>query len=280
MNRMRTLALVSLVFAGLLASFGTQAANQVRPDNVLEALKANKDLSKFTDFVKSSGLESELAKKDARWTIFAPSNAAMDKLPSDVLKRAKAAKDGTASLAKYHMINGSVVYATNIKGRRAGPSTANGEMLGFDGTGKDMKVGEAIITMPDQITMNGVVHTINTVLVPESLKDPKIKEEAQKKEEEAMRKQMEEREAEMKKEAAKMQPAAAPVAAPTEPAAKSETVAPKAETAKETATATETKTEEGTAPTATMEPAAEPVPVPATTKKEEKKGFLKNLFGK
>ncbi|HAX91449.1 MAG TPA: hypothetical protein DCY07_04480, partial [Rhodospirillaceae bacterium] len=202
MNQFRALALMSLAVFAVLDPLSAMAAQPqpAKPDNVLKLLESNKEFSKFADLIDDAGIESELTNKDSKVTVFAPTNAAMDKLPSDVLKRAKASKDGLKSLVRYHMINGSAVFATNIKGRRAGPSTANGEMVGFDGTGKELMVNQAVIVTPDQYAQNGVVHAINAPLIPESLKDPKIKEEARAKEESAMREQMAAQEEQRNKE--------------------------------------------------------------------------------
>ncbi|MFA6279993.1 MAG: fasciclin domain-containing protein [Bdellovibrionales bacterium] len=249
MNKTRTFAFLSSLLLGFSLSFSALAATPpAKPENVMKILKENKDLSKFADLVEKAGLESELTSKDARLTIFAPNNAAMDKLSSDVLDRAKETKDGLKNLVHYHMINGSVVFATNIKGRRASPSSASGEMIGFDGMGKTLKVGEATITTEDLGSNNGVVQVISAVLVPDSLKDPKIKEAQKEKEEAAMKKEMEERE----KETAKKMESSAPAA-----------VAPvKGETP------------------ATAPSVAGSAPVAAPAPKEEKKSFLKGLFGR
>lgn len=219
MKKANLMALSVLIAGGLFASFSAQAQNL--PDDVLKVLKANKDLSKFLDLVDDAGIEGDLSNKDSKLTIFVPNNAAMDKLPSDVLKRAKEGKDGIKKLVQYHVINGSAVFAGNIKGRRASPSTASGEMMGFDGTGKDLKVNNAVIVMPNQSAKNGVVHVINAVLVPPSLEDPKIKEAARAKEEARMKEEMDERmkerevrQKEMEAKRAKDEPAPATESAP------------------------------------------------------------------
>ena len=269
MKKAKLMALSVLMAGGLFASFSVQAQNaQNRPDDVLKVLKANKDLSKFTDLVEDAGVEGELSNKDSKLTVFAPNNAAMDKLPSDVLKRAKEGKDGIKKLVQYHIINGSAVFAGNIKGRRASPSTSSGEMMGFDGTGKELKVNNAVIVMPNQSAQNGVVHVINATLVPPSLEDPKIKEAARAKEEAKMKEEMDERmkerEARQKEMEAKRAKDAPAPAKETE-AAKDEGVkAPVAPTAPEVA-----------APTAPKAPGAA-----AATEKKEEKSLWNKLMGK
>jgi len=255
MKKTHLFAVVIAVAVGLLGN-SVQAADAGMPENVLKVIKSHKELSKFADLLDNAGIESELTQKDSKITVFAPSNAAMEKIPSEVMKKAKSEKDGLKSLARYHIISGSAVFGGNIKGRRAGPSTANGEMVGFDGMGKELKVNDAVITTPDMNALNGVVHIINAPLIPLSLNDvakDKIKE-AQDAEQKKMEEQMKEREAKMEAERAKNAPkvpvakapakeekAAAPAAAPAEPAAVAAPAAPSAEPAAKAPAAKEEK---------------------------------------
>ena len=141
---------------------------KARPDTVMEVLTANKELSIFTDYAKSTGLNEKLSKKGGRITVFAPTNEAMKKLPKNITNRINDNAADKKSLIAYHTVNGSIVFAANIKGRRASPGTGNGEMLGFDGTGKTLKVGNATITKSNLSAKNGVVHIIDGALVPPS----------------------------------------------------------------------------------------------------------------
>lgn len=245
-----TVAAIGLIAAPCLAAPPTATAPAKPPETVLKLISANKDLSKFADLISSADAEKEFETKGSMITVFAPSNAAMDKIPSDVMKRAKAEKDGLKKLALYHTIIGSQVMSGNIQGRKAGPSTGAGEMIGFDGTGKDLKVNDAVITTKDLIAQNGVVHIIDKPLLIPSLavdKEKAAEEERKKMEEE--RKKMEEQ---MKKDA--------PPSAPAKAAAPETPKAPEA------------------APPA--EPAAPGAPAAPAAPKKEEKGLLKKLFGR
>jgi len=248
----------SLALGGLLLLWNAApayAGNPTVADNVLAALSSNKELSKFYALVGDAGLKETLSQKGGKFTIFAPSNDAMGKIPSDVMKRAKDQKNGLKNLVNYHIINGSVVYSGNIKGRRASPSTALGQMIDFDGTGKELKVGGGTILTPDLKSYNGVVHVVSAAMIPEVLKYPKELEEAKKKEEERMNAQ---REAQMK-EMESRAPKKADLPQPS-PEKKDAAAEP--------------------APSAQPEAAASPAPVAdsaAPVKKEEKSGWKKWL---
>lgn len=161
--------ILTATFAALfLVSPLSHAKTTGRPETVLEVIKANKNLSLFAKYVKAGGLTKILSNKKGRITVFAPTNAAMKKIPKEIIERMKDNKADKKSFAGYHTINGSVVFAANIKGRRASPGAGNGEMIGFDGTGKTLKVGEATITKANQSAKNGVVHIIDGALIPPS----------------------------------------------------------------------------------------------------------------
>jgi len=284
MKTSRILSLLSVfLLGGFLPVFLAQAqaapsSAPTKPATVWDALKAEKDLSKFADILKKAGLDADLSKLEARITVFAPSNAAMDKMGGDVEKRMKDMKEGAKTLANHHIISGSAVYATNIKGRRASPSGADGSMISFDGTGKTLKVGDSTIVREDLRAPNGVVHVIDSVMLPESLQDPKIKEAAREKEEKTMREEMEKRETamkeEMKKREADMAKKDAAAKAPPVPSAPAVPSAPPVSIG-------------GAVPVAAP-PSVPDVPsvaVPVATKtsqepKAEKKGFFQKLFGK
>ena len=246
----KALSIVSaplVMVAGLLLSasaFAAAPAQQAaKPETVFKILESRKDLSKFKDMIESAGIEKDFDSKGAMITVFAPTNAAMEKIPSDVMKRAKSEKDNLKSFVRYHTIMGSAVFAGNIKNRMASPSSGSGEMIGFDGRGKELKVNDGVITTPDLVALNGVVHIVDAPMIPPSFKGDKDK----KKEEEAERAKMEE----MTKERA------------ATPAAKAE----KGPTAPQ-------------APTAPSVPeAAAPSAVAPAAPAPEKKGFLKKLFG-
>ncbi len=162
---------IIVLFLSVLAA-GVQA--QTQSDDVYKVISSHKELSKFTDLIDSGDLKDFLKSKDDVMTVFAPTNDAIEKLPSAVWKRAKSDKAKLQSLIKYHVISGSEVFSGNIHGRRASPSASNGESLSFNGTGKTTKINEAELVNADIHASNGVIHIIDAVLVPPSLQDEPV----------------------------------------------------------------------------------------------------------
>jgi uncharacterized surface protein with fasciclin (FAS1) repeats len=147
-------------------------------ENVMKTIKGRKDLSKFAGLIEDTGLESVLESKEEHYTVFAPTNDALGNVPSDVMKRAKADKEHLKSFVKYHIISGSEVFFTNIRGRRAGPAAMSGETIMFEGTGKVVKVNDSGFVASDLSSANGVVHVMDAALIPPSIKEDPAKQSA------------------------------------------------------------------------------------------------------
>jgi uncharacterized surface protein with fasciclin (FAS1) repeats len=100
------------------------------------------------------------------FTVFAPNNAAFNKLPAgtldDLLKPANKAK--LAAILKNHVVEGKVM-AANVK---AGPvETLNGKDVVVTVASGEVKFGNAAVTATDIEASNGVIHEIDTVVIPD-----------------------------------------------------------------------------------------------------------------
>lgn len=169
------------------AAMPTDSVRMAKPGGVMVdgvAMTADKDLvenaaqaksvSTLVSLVTQAGL-TETLKGTGPFTVFAPTNAAFDKLP----KAALASLTDPASLAKlkgvltYHVIPGRIL-ATDIKDGQE-LTTVNGEKLHF--TVKEGKVlvsngkdAPATVQIADVISKNGVTHVIDGVLLPTPVK--------------------------------------------------------------------------------------------------------------
>ncbi len=122
----------------------------------------------FATLVKAldqAGLVTTL-KGEGPFTVFAPTDAAFKKLPQgtveDLLKPENKAK--LTSILTYHVVPGKVM-AGDIKGKQLQADTVEGTKLSIDATDGVM-VGGAKVTKADIETSNGVIHVIDTVLIP------------------------------------------------------------------------------------------------------------------
>jgi len=117
--------------------------------------------------VKAAGLVDTLKGKGP-FTVFAPSDAAFAKLPAGtvegLVKPENKAK--LAAILKLHVL-GSKVLAADVAGKKLNPASVNGEALHVDGT-HGVNVNGAKVVTPDILCTNGVIHVIDTVLMPKA----------------------------------------------------------------------------------------------------------------
>lgn len=114
--------------------------------------------------VKAAGLVDTL-KGAGPFTVFAPTDEAFAKLPAgtveDLLKPENKAK--LAGILTYHVVPGKVMAADVVKLKTA--KTVNGKSLTIK-AGKTVMVNNATVVKTDIETSNGVIHVIDTVVLP------------------------------------------------------------------------------------------------------------------
>jgi uncharacterized surface protein with fasciclin (FAS1) repeats len=104
-------------------------------------------------------------------TMFAPTDAAINALPPDVLTKLMAANDTAANqlqqILKYHLINAQVD-SSKIKGAKGSVATVESTPVVLDGANPaDLLVNNADIIQADiKATNGGIVHVIDKVLIP------------------------------------------------------------------------------------------------------------------
>ena len=132
---------------------------------IVENAAANKDFSTLVAAVKAAGLAETLSGKGP-FTVFAPTNAAFAKLPegtvASLLKPENKAK--LASILTYHVVAGNVMAADVVKLEKA--KTVEGSEVVIKVTGKTVTINDAKVVKTDIKCKNGVIHVIDTVLIP------------------------------------------------------------------------------------------------------------------
>ena len=119
--------------------------------------------------VQAAGLEETL-RGDGPFTVFAPTDAAFAALPAGTLETLLLPenKDKLIAILTYHVLAGKVK-AGDIAGKTLEADTVNGAKLPIDAT-DGVKVGNATVSTADIHTSNGVIHVIDTVLLPPAKK--------------------------------------------------------------------------------------------------------------
>ena len=113
--------------------------------------------------VKEAGLVETL-KGDGPFTVFAPTDEAFAKLPKEQLDALMADKEALTAVLTYHVVPGKVMASDVVKLSSA--ETVQGQKIAIDTT-DGVKVDNATVIKTDIVTSNGVIHVIDTVILPE-----------------------------------------------------------------------------------------------------------------
>ncbi|MGB5980498.1 MAG: fasciclin domain-containing protein [Nonlabens sp.] len=144
---------------------------------IVQNASNSKDLSTLVAAVKAAGLVETL-NSDGPFTVFAPTNDAFDKLPDGTVQTLLKPenKQKLSGILTYHVVSGKVMAADLQKMIKDGNGTAKfktvngGELTAMVKDGKvmikDAKGGTATVTVADVKQSNGVVHVIDTVVMP------------------------------------------------------------------------------------------------------------------
>jgi uncharacterized surface protein with fasciclin (FAS1) repeats len=163
-----TVAATALLAAPAAALGHTSTATQ-RP-NIVELAASNPQFSTLVGLVKKAGLVKALS-APGPVTVFAPTNAAFAKVPKATLDKLAADKKLLRSVLTYHVVKGAVPASkvVTLNGKKV--TTLNGAPVTIRITGKTKKsvyVNNAKVLKVDLRASNGIVHSINRVLIPPS----------------------------------------------------------------------------------------------------------------
>lgn len=164
MQRSLQATLASLALLVAAPAFAAHHEKAPAPGTIVEIAAGNPEFSTLVAAVKAAGLAETLSGAGP-YTVFAPTNAAFAKLPAgtveSLLEPANKAK--LAGILTYHVVAGEVKAAEVAKLRQA--TTVNGKVATID-TSMGVKIGGANVTQTDIDASNGVIHVIDTVLIP------------------------------------------------------------------------------------------------------------------
>jgi uncharacterized surface protein with fasciclin (FAS1) repeats len=137
--------------------------------NIYDTLKASGQFTILLKAVDQSGLSQILQRYPV--TIFAPTDAAFNALPPDVLAKLMAPNDTAANqlqqILKYHLINAQVD-SSKIRGAKGPVNTVEATPVTLDGSNpEDLMVNNADIIQADVRTSNGgIINVVDKVLIP------------------------------------------------------------------------------------------------------------------
>ena len=157
---LKRLLVVAAALAVSVAPSAVQAGGQ---KDIGETAVAAGSFKTLAAALQAAGLVDTLKGKGP-FTVFAPTDEAFAKIPKAALDALIADKAKLTKVLTYHVVAGKVMAADVMKLKEA--KTVEGQMVKIDTSG-GVKVNNAKVVKADVEASNGVIHVIDTVLMPQ-----------------------------------------------------------------------------------------------------------------
>jgi uncharacterized surface protein with fasciclin (FAS1) repeats len=162
--KLNALALAAaLLVPGAAAAQEAQGYEAPKSDIVQTAVAAG-SFTTLAKAIEAAGLVETL-KGEGPFTVFAPTDEAFAKLPAGALDALLADKEKLAKVLTYHVVPGKVT--SGDVAALTSAKTVNGGELAVAAEDGKVTIGGATVTQADIVASNGVIHVIDTVLLPE-----------------------------------------------------------------------------------------------------------------
>ena len=145
------------------ATLALGSASFVHAADLVDTAAAAGQFNTLVSAVQAAGLADTL-KGDGPFTVFAPTDAAFAKLPAGTVESLLNDKEKLAQILTYHVVPGKVMSSDVTTGAVA---TVQGQSLNVVVDGGAVKVNDAQVVQADVLASNGVIHVIDTVVLPE-----------------------------------------------------------------------------------------------------------------
>ena len=152
----------------LVAVAALALATPAAAADIVDTASSNGSFTTLVAAVKAAGLVDTL-KGQGPFTVFAPTDEAFKKLPAGTVENLLK-PENKAQLTKiltYHVVPGKVM-ASDISGKKTAAKTVEGSSVAIDASGRAVKVDNATVSTADVSASNGVIHVIDTVIMPKS----------------------------------------------------------------------------------------------------------------
>src|SRR5208283_3111617 len=166
LNRsVRVASLAAVVALVLSLSLGTYARPKAASQDIVDTAVAAGSFKTLAAALQAAGLVDTLKGKGP-FTVFAPTDEAFAKLPAGTVDTLLMPENKAKLVAilTYHVVPGKVMSA-EVAGKKAMVKTVEGSEVSVDGTNGVM-INNAKVIKADIETSNGVIHVIDTVLIP------------------------------------------------------------------------------------------------------------------
>jgi len=138
-------------------------------ENIVQIADTSGEFKTFAKLIDAAGLRDTLS-SSGPYTVFAPTDNAFDKLGKDKLDSLMKPENRQQlrDILTYHVVSGKLKASDIIRSDNL--TTLNGKMLGVHTVGTKVMVDNADVIQTDIMAKNGVIHPIDTVLMPKDVK--------------------------------------------------------------------------------------------------------------
>lgn len=138
--------------------------NTAPTKNIVETVIDAGHFTTFAAAINAAGLTAELAGKGP-FTVFAPTDEAFKKLPAGAYDNLLKDAGKLKAVLNYHVVSGYLMARDLKSGELA---TAQGTSLTAVVSSSDVRVNGARVTKADIVATNGIVHAVDTVILPKN----------------------------------------------------------------------------------------------------------------
>jgi len=153
---------MTLVNAGGNYSSKTSSGAAAMQSDIVDTAVSAGQFNTLAKALTEAGLIDTL-KGPGPFTVFAPTDAAFAKIPADQLNALLSDKAKLTKVLTYHVVPGAVM-AKDVKSGSV--NTVEGQPLMLDVSNAGVKVNDANVIKTDIVASNGVIHVIDTVVLP------------------------------------------------------------------------------------------------------------------
>ncbi|MBX2823723.1 MAG: fasciclin domain-containing protein [Gammaproteobacteria bacterium] len=151
----------------------TDAAQHSGDDTITDTAVANGSFTTLVAALQATGLDEVLADEDSTYTVFAPNDDAFAKLGQDTINSLLNDTDQLRDILLYHVVaDAEVDAATAVSLAGTMVDAANGDKLAVSLDGSDLFINMSQVIATDIAASNGIIHVIDTVLIPPTDPDP------------------------------------------------------------------------------------------------------------
>jgi uncharacterized surface protein with fasciclin (FAS1) repeats len=136
------------------------------PNTVFDVASANGSFNTLVSLLEATNLDDTLDNANSTFTVFAPTDEAFAALGQETLDALAADPDKLSSILTYHVLGSKVEAQAALSSAGNTVETVNGANIALSLSGENLLINTSTVTATDVMADNGVIHVIDSVLMP------------------------------------------------------------------------------------------------------------------